>query len=141
MSWPSIIILAISAAAVAVIVWGQHRHVAPLLRRPSALPVWREFDPLAPAEDVRAFLHLVMAAFALRAKHHEVFRPGDRILDLYRAVTPPGWTLGDQCELEALVSLLKSKYGLDLVAVWRDDLTFGELFTLARSCCTSAAST
>jgi hypothetical protein len=68
-----------------------------------------------------------------------VLRPDDRVLDLYRAVTPPRWTSGDQGKLEALVALLKRKYGLDLVAVWRDDVTFREVFKLARSCRASAA--
>jgi hypothetical protein len=132
-SWPPVIIVGLIAVAVAVVAWGQHRHVAPLLRRPSALPAWRDYAPLASDDAVRTFLVLVVDAFGLRRKHHEVFRPDDRVLDLYRALTPPGWTVGDQGEMEVFGALLRREYRIDLWAVWREDLTFGELFTLARS--------
>jgi hypothetical protein len=133
MSWPVIIILGLLVAAGIIVAWGQHRPVAPLLRRPSALPAWRQFDPLASDKAVREFLLLVVYAFGLRRKYHGVLRPDDRVLDLYRMVTPPGWTVGDQGEIESFDILLKRTYEIDLLAVWREDLTFGEVFRLARS--------
>jgi hypothetical protein len=53
-------------------------------------------------------------------------------LDLYRALNPPNWSIGDNCEFECLIDDFKERYQVDLVPLWREDLTLGEVFSYSR---------
>jgi hypothetical protein len=45
----------------------------------------------------------------------------------YRADYPPG-SLADSMELETLGLRLEKRYDIDFRAVWREDMTLGELY-------------
>lgn len=53
-------------------------------------------------------------------------------MDLYRALNPSNWSIGDNMELETLIDDFKEHYHVDLVPYWREDLTLGDLFARAR---------
>lgn len=52
-------------------------------------------------------------------------------MDVYRAGYPPG-SLADSMELETLGLSLEKRYGMDFTAVWREDITLGELYELSK---------
>lgn len=91
---------------------------------------WRQAFPDARKQDIRAFLALFAAAFAFRRQHRLKFRPDDQVLAIYRALYPSTWT-PDALELETLAIDIERSYGVNLVHLWRDDLTLGELFSVA----------
>jgi propanediol dehydratase small subunit len=91
---------------------------------------WRRRFPLASKDEIRRFLDLFVAAFAFRQSRKFCFAPDDRVLDVYRALYPPKWSVADCMELETLGMDLERAYGIDLVSVWREDLTLGDLFAL-----------
>lgn len=53
-------------------------------------------------------------------------------MEVYRAACPPGIVL-DSMELETLELSLEKRYGIDFVAVWRDNITLGELYEHTRT--------
>ena len=88
---------------------------------------WRRRFPDAPKAEIREFLNAFVDAFMLRRKRRSFFSPDDRVMALYRALNPPG-SLADSMELETLCKALKTSYGVDFVASWRDDITLGEMY-------------
>jgi hypothetical protein len=54
-------------------------------------------------------------------------------MDVYRALYPSKWSLSDSMELETLVRNLQKMYGVDILALWRDDITLGDLFALTQT--------
>ena len=59
------------------------------------------------------------------------FTPNDKIMDIYHTVYPPGSAV-DALELETFVKQIEKQYGLDVLKVWSNDLTLGELFEMIR---------
>jgi hypothetical protein len=106
----------------------RRRRLAPIFARTCAGREWRRSFPDAPKNDIRQFLNLFVDAFALHPKHFLKFRPSDRIMDVYRTIYPPKWTVADCMELEMFAMLLEQRYALELISIWRDDLTLGEVF-------------
>jgi hypothetical protein len=53
-------------------------------------------------------------------------------MDVYRAAYPPDWSLADMLELETLAVRIRKVYRVDIVPLWREDITLGELFALTR---------
>jgi propanediol dehydratase small subunit len=127
-----ILVLGVVAVGVACEV-ARRRAFRPIAERPSAGPEWRRHFPAASDADVREFLMLFEDAFVVGREHALKFRPDDRIMDIYRAVNPPKWTMADQMEIEIFGLTLKPRYGVALDAIWRDDLTLGEVFRATRS--------
>jgi len=95
-------------------------------------PEWKRRFPQAPKDDIREFLKGFVDAFAFRRSRGLRFTPDDRVMDVYRTLHPPKWTLADSMELESLALRFHKHYGIDLVPVWRNDITLGELFALTR---------
>jgi hypothetical protein len=93
---------------------------------------WRRRFPEAPSQEIRDFLQLFVDAFGFRSKHRLRFRPDDKLLDLYRALNPPNWSVGDGCEFECLFDDLQEQYHVDFVPLYREDLTLGEVFLYTR---------
>lgn len=91
---------------------------------------WLRAFPHASKQEIRQFLDLFVYAFAFRPRHKLKFRPDDQILSLYRLIYPSR-NMPDALELETLALVVERAYGLDLRAIWRDDLTLGELLSQA----------
>ncbi len=100
----------------------------PITKRPCAGIRWRRRFPSATPDSIRSFLALFADAFAFPTKHKHRLRPSDRVMDIYRVLNPPGWSIADVMELETLALDLEWKYGLKLEDCWHDELTLGELF-------------
>jgi propanediol dehydratase small subunit len=95
---------------------------------------WVRAFPNATKREIRRFLQLFVAAFALPAANILKFLPTDRVLSIYHASSPPEGI--DALELETLAKHLSDAYRIDLRSIWRDDLTLGDLFTSVRSAAT-----
>ena len=93
---------------------------------------WRRRFPNSPKSEMREFLTIFVEAFGFSHKRRTCFSPDDRVLDVYRADYPPG-SLADNLELETLGLRLGKRYGIDFAAVWREDLTLGELYERTRT--------
>ena len=52
-------------------------------------------------------------------------------MDVYRALYPIRGT-PDSMELEDLITRLQKRYGVEILASWREDITLGDLFTQTR---------
>jgi propanediol dehydratase small subunit len=100
----------------------------PITQRPCAGIRWRRRFPDVSADSICNFLTLFADAFAFPAKHKKRLRPTDRVMDIYRCLNPPGWSMADVMELETLALDLEREHGLDLHVVWHDEITLGELF-------------
>lgn len=130
MSWLFIFFVVLAM----VIVAGQRRAFASFADRGCAGRAWLRAFPDVSKDEVRAFLRLLVDAFAIRRKHFLKFRPDDTLMEIYRALTPPLWTFGAvQMELELLEIMLQERYGISLESFWRDDLTLGEVFARTNS--------
>ena len=93
---------------------------------------WRGHFPDASKSEIRGFLRLFGRAFGFRNSRLLCFRPDDRVMDVYRTIYPPQWTLSDSMELESFAKSVCVRYGVDLFRLWRDDITLGEVFALTR---------
>ena len=85
---------------------------------------WRRRFPGASKSAIREFLNLFLDAFLIPRKRRSCFSPDDRVLDVYRALVPPG--CADSLEIETLARGLETRYGLALETL--SHLTLGELF-------------
>ncbi len=47
---------------------------------------------------------------------------------IYHVIYPPTCTPVDSFELETFDVKLSKRYGLELLSIWREDLTLGEVF-------------
>ena len=92
---------------------------------------WRRRFAEVPKAEIREFLTLFVDAFGYDHQRRTCFSPDDRVMDIYHAENPPG-SIVDQMELESFALSIDERYGLDLEAIWKDDLTLGELFAHTR---------
>lgn len=88
---------------------------------------WRRRFPDAPKTELREFLTIFVDSFCFDHTRRTRFSPDDRVMEVYRAKYPPG-SLADDMELETLGLSLEERYGIDFAAVWREDITLGELY-------------
>jgi propanediol dehydratase small subunit len=93
---------------------------------------WRRRFPDSPKSEIREFLVLFVDAFAFRRKRRCCFAPDDKVMDVYRALYPPG-SWADGLELETMCKMLKKQYGVDYFTSWREDITLGEIYSQTRS--------
>jgi propanediol dehydratase small subunit len=96
--------------------------------------LWRERFPEASKTEIRDFLNHFVSTFGFRRKQRFQFAPDDQIVEVYRSLYPAvtWWPQADCMELEQLAMALKKCYDVDLVSKWRDDLTLGDVFALAK---------
>jgi hypothetical protein len=92
---------------------------------------WKAAFPAAPAAEIREFLEMFVEAFDFRPSRKLKFEPADRVMDIYRTRYPSRLS-ADSMELETLVSMSQKRHGVDLVPLWRDNITLGELFEQTR---------
>jgi hypothetical protein len=91
---------------------------------------WMRRFPAATKEEIRAFLDLFVKAFLFARKRRLSFSPDDQVMDVYRASYPPEWTMSDAMELEIFSTRVRKVYGIDIVPLWHENITLGELFAL-----------
>jgi len=89
---------------------------------------WHRRFPKAPISEIREFLDLFVDAFAFGRKRRCSFSPDDRIMEIYRTVYPTNDHGADSMELEYLCEKVETRYGVDLAASWREDITLGEIY-------------
>ena len=92
---------------------------------------WRRRFPKATNPEIREFLDIFIEAFGFKTAWRLKFSPDDRVMDIYRTLYPPKLTLSDGCELESLERDLQKRYGFEVAALWREDITLGDLFAAA----------
>ncbi|RRH79740.1 hypothetical protein EH244_31665 [Variovorax beijingensis] len=89
---------------------------------------WRRAFPAATKHEIREFLSFFVGAFAYNDREKLKLAPTDEIRKLYRAQYPSR-VQPDAMELETLARELGRMHGLELEALWKDNLTLGELFS------------
>jgi propanediol dehydratase small subunit len=94
---------------------------------------WRRRFPEDPKFEIREFLRLFIESFLLKKPRLSRFSPDDRVMDVYRALYPPGGSLADAMELETFAMEVKKRYKIDLAPIWRQDITLGEVYSLTRT--------
>jgi len=65
---------------------------------------WRRRFPQTPKTEIRAFLDMLVSAFAFSESKRLCFAPDDRIMAIYRALYPHPKLMADCMELETFVS-------------------------------------
>jgi hypothetical protein len=76
-------------------------------------------------------LGILVDAFGFRQSRRCCFSPDDRLMDIYRAVFPPGSYM-DNMELESFAMRLEKRYGIDLFADDCHDITLGDIYEQTR---------
>ncbi len=134
MSWLVLIIVLLTGLSFAVATeFAERARLRRLLARPCAGIRWHRRFPVAPHDDIRAFLRVFTDAFAIEGIHCTKFAPDDRPLAIYLSRYVPHLTLDDHGEFESWGKALEREYGIDLMTVWREgDVTLGELFAVTR---------
>jgi len=88
---------------------------------------WRRRFPDSPKTEIREFLSALVDVFGFRQSRRCCFSPDDKLMDIYQAVYPPG-SLADSMELESFALRLEERYGIELFAGERFDITLGEIY-------------
>jgi hypothetical protein len=96
--------------------------------RPCQGRAWRRAFPVAGKQHIRRFLQLFTDAFGFPQSSVLRFRPDDPVMEVYRALYPRNGM--DAMELEHWALSLQRHYALGAQAIWRDNLTLGELFAM-----------
>jgi len=95
---------------------------------------WRARFPAATKQEIREFLELFIRAFGFSRKNRLSFSPDDQVMDIYRALYPPKWTVADALECESLAMECERRYGIDMLDLFETSsagLTLGDIFTAA----------
>lgn len=127
-SWMPILVGGSVALAGGLAMAFQHRSVmGTYWKRPCAGIYWRRRFPDAPKSEIREFLDLFGDAFGFRRTRRCRFSPDDRVVDIYRALHPPGdeW---DSLELETFCEMLEERYGVNVGKLGHPDITLGEVY-------------
>lgn len=85
--------------------------------------IWRRRFPDASKTEIREFLDIFIEAFGFADRRRLCFSPDDRVLDVYRILYPIRGR-ADSIELEDLVEGLQGRYRVEVLAGWREDITF-----------------
>ena len=93
--------------------------------------VWRRRFPQASKEQLRLFLSLFAEAFAFSKSRRLCFSPDDRPLEIYKALYPFPRIMADSMELETFIQGIRDEFRVDLLPIWREDITLGELYAAA----------
>ena len=94
---------------------------------------WKRRFPKVPRGEIRAFLTLFVDAFGFEERRRLCFSPDDEVLGVYHALyAPEDGPQPDGLELEILVCKLRKIHGVDVVPLWREDTTLGQLFAFVQ---------
>jgi len=127
------IVVAIAYFAIALLVGTilERKRMHRFWQRSCTGRAWRKYFPNASKGEIREFLDLFIEAFGFAASRRLCFAPDDRVMDVYRARYPnPG--NADAMELEELVRGIQQHYGIEVLGLWREDITLAELFIHSR---------
>ena len=124
---PILLFLFIALSCGLIIERERHKRLSLYWQRTCTGFRWRRRFPSAHKADIREFLVLFVDAFAFRRKRRCCFSPDDRVMEIYRAIYPPGSAV-DSMELECLCDTIKKRYGPDFAVSWREDITLGEIY-------------
>ena len=125
---PLLFLIGLSVLAVITISIIHPRTIQEYWRRACMGRAWKKMFPQASKAELRQFLYMFVDAFAFPRRRALQFAPTDCVLAIYRSSYPlKGWP--DALELETLSLRLEEHYALDLRAIWRDELTLGEIFS------------
>ena len=126
--WMPILVCGSVALAGSLAMAFRNRSVmSPYWQRPCAGIYWRRRFPGAPKPEIREFLDLFVEAFGFRRTRRRCFSPDDRVVDIHRALHPPGDEF-DSLELETFCEMLEERYGVDVGKFGREDITLGEIY-------------
>ena len=89
---------------------------------------WKRAYPAAGKREIRRFLRVFVDAFGFPQSRVLRFLPSDRVLSIYRSIYPSESML-DALELETFAGDLSNTYRVDLVSMWCENLTLGEIFS------------
>ncbi len=92
---------------------------------------WRRSFPDCSKDEIRAFLELFVDAFAFSSSRRLKFAPNDKVIDVYRALYPPGSSC-DSMELECFLINLEKTYGEGLLNICTPENTLGDIFEKVR---------
>ena len=120
----------IAAAVMAVGAAIERARLQRYWRRACSGFAWRRRFPNTTSQDIRAFLSAFTEAFAFPESRRLCFAPDDKPLEVYRALYPVPWLVGDSSELETFVEGIRLRFGVDLLPHWRKDITLGELYAV-----------
>ena len=128
-----LIALMIAGCVVAQVMTGRklRETLSPYWSRKCTGFLWKRAFPQASKNDIRSFLSLFVEVFGIRKSRRLCFVPNDKVLDVYKALHPPGWCIPDNFELEDLVLEIEKRYGVDVTHRWNETITLGELFNLS----------
>jgi len=124
---PLLVLVAIGIAWWLALEIRRRRNLRRFWNRPCMLVRWRRRFPDASETELQEFLTIFVDAFCFDPKRWSCFGPEDQVMDVYRAVNPPG-SIADDMELETFGFQLQKRYGIILPAIWRQDITLGELY-------------
>lgn len=119
-------LLAIVATATLIGHWQVRRRWQPVLSRPCQGRAWRRAFEGRSKHEIRTALALVADAFVLAPRDRLRLRPDDQLMTLYRMNNPHHWT-PDALEFEALHGEVLKRHGVDLVPLWHDGFTVGDV--------------
>lgn len=127
-NWIPVVLFAVVAIAGGTLMHVQTwKALRPYRERDCTGVRWRRRFPNSPKAEIREFLDLFVEAFCFRRRRRTCFRPEDKVMDVYRAIYPPG-SAADSMELEILCMRLRKRYGIDFAKSWREDITLGEIY-------------
>ena len=136
MSYSTIFLLLLLAIGVAIGISAEvarRRGLQSYWQRACTGRSWRRRFPDAPKSQIRAFLDVFVSAFAFSPKRRLYFSPDDRVMDIYRTLYPPKWSMADALELETFARDMMQTYRTDIYPLWCDDITLGDLFAQTRT--------
>ncbi len=110
----------------------QRGNLASYWKRKCTGYLWKRAYPKSSKAEIREFLGLFVRAFGFKSTQKLNFAPSDKVMEIYRSLYTPKWTIADSLELETLAIDLEKTYGLVLEKSWREDLTLGEIFELTQ---------
>jgi len=132
--WMELPLILLAALAVGILADRERRRVKEALaqywKRPCSGIGWKREFSNSPKAEIREFLSLFVDSFGFDADQRCSFLPGDKLMDIYSMLYPPGGIGADCLELETFCMMVKKRYKLDISRVWNKDLTLGEVFAL-----------
>lgn len=128
MYWAIGIVVAISVAHALIGAAIARRAYSQFTSRNSTVDEWRRAFPGVAESKWEEFLSAFVNAFVLDRADAQKFRPDDKLLAIYRAKYPPRWSFADCMEIENLSIEIERRYGLDIMPMFGESLTLGEIF-------------
>lgn len=126
-----IVIVSFAAAIFVLASINTRRTMRRYLERACTGSKWRRRFPEASKSEIREFLDIFVDAFGFRQSWRLCFTPEDRVMDVYRTLYPLRGT-PDSLELESMMEDLQKRYRVDILVLWREDITLADLFTQTR---------